>query len=184
MKVLLVQDVDNLGLAGEVHNVADGYGRNFLLPRGLAVKATPGAMVQADLHRRRAAEKRQREAEELTALAQAINGISLEFRAKAGETGRLYGSITTAEIAEKLSEAVQQEIDRRKIQLDGTIKQLGSHQIMLRLSADVTAEFEVRVQPLEGEGAAAPEAAVPEEEAAAAEAAEEEALVEEEQTEA
>jgi large subunit ribosomal protein L9 len=184
MKVLLVQDVDNVGLAGEVHNVADGYGRNFLLPRGLAVKATPGAMAQADLHRRRAAERRQREAEELMAVAQAINGISLEFRAKAGETGRLYGSITTADIAEKLSETVQQEIDRRKIQLDGTIKQLGSHQITLRLGADVTAEFEVQVQPLEGEGVGAPEAAVAEEETAEAEAAEEEAPVEEEQTEA
>jgi large subunit ribosomal protein L9 len=149
MKVLLIQDVEELGLAGEVKEVADGYGRNFLLPRGLAVLATKGALKRAELHRRRAAEKRQRLADEMTALANSVGQAKLVFQAKSGEKGRLYGSITSADIAEKLAEVVGHEIDRRKIMMDGTIKQLGSHQVTMRLSADIAADFEVIVEPLE-----------------------------------
>ncbi len=153
MKVLLIQDVDNLGLAGQVKHVADGYGRNYLIPKGLAVLATPGAMKEADLHRRRAAARRQRMAEEMNALAQAVSQTTLLFKAKAGEKGRLYGSVTSAEIADKLAEAVGHEIDRRKIVLDSAIKELGTHRVTLRLSAEVTAEFDVVVQPLDEEQA-------------------------------
>jgi large subunit ribosomal protein L9 len=149
MKVLLIQDVEDLGQAGEVHDVAAGFGRNFLIPRGLATLATPGALKQADLHRRRAAEKRERIAEEMASLVDVVEQTTLSFQAKAGEKGRLYGSVTSAEIAEKLSEAVGQEIDRRKIVMDGTIKEVGTHQISLRLSADHVAEFDVVVEPTE-----------------------------------
>jgi large subunit ribosomal protein L9 len=151
MKVLLVQDVDDLGFAGEIKDVATGYGRNFLIPNGLAVLATPGALKQADLHRRRAAERRQRIADEVAALAATIGQSTLVFQAKAGEKGRLYGSVTTADIADKLGEVVGQEIDRRKITLDTPIKQLGTHKVGVRLSTDVLAEFDVVVESLEAE---------------------------------
>jgi large subunit ribosomal protein L9 len=170
MKVLLIQDVDDLGFAGEVKNVATGYGRNFLIANGLAVLATPSALKEAELHRRRAAERRQRLADEVAALAATIGQTTLVFQAKAGEKGRLYGSVTTADIADKLAEAVGQEIDRRKINLDSPIKQLGTHKVGVRLSTDVMAEFDVAVESLEAaeEEAAETEAAVPAEEEAPA----------------
>ena len=146
MKVLLVQDVDNLGQAGDVKEVAVGFGRNYLIPKGLAVMATPGSLNDADLHRRRAAEQRQRQADEMAALANAIQQTTLNFEAKAGETGRLFGSITTAEVAEKLTEAVGKEIDRRWINLETPIKQLGTHTVSVRLAPDVAADFEVIVE--------------------------------------
>ena len=146
MKVLLIQDVDNLGMAGEIVDVADGYGRNFLIPNGLAVLATPGALQDADLHRRRAAEKRQRIADEMSALAASVGQVTLNFEAKAGEKGRLYGSITTADIADKLADAVGHEIDRRKLSLGAPIKSLGTHAVTLRLSPDIAADFSVVVE--------------------------------------
>ena len=146
MKVLLVQDVDNLGQAGEVKEVAVGFGRNYLIPKGLAVVATPGSLNEADLHRRRAAERRQREADEVAALANAIQETTLKFEAKAGEKGRLFGSITTVEVAERLSEAIGKEIDRRRINLEMPIKQLGTHTVSVRLAPDVAADFEVIVE--------------------------------------
>lgn len=149
MKVLLIQDVENLGQAGEVKEVANGYGRNYLIPSGLAVLATPGELKQADLHRRRAARRRERISAEMAALARAIGQTTLTFKAKAGDKGRLYGSVTTADIAEKLAEAVGQEIDRRKIILETPIKQLGSHGVTMRLSGDHTADFSVIVESLE-----------------------------------
>lgn len=157
MKVLLIQDVENLGLAGEVQNVADGYGRNYLIPQRLAVLATPGELKKTDLHRRRAAEQRQRIADELAALAEAIRQTTLTFQAKAGEKGRLYGSITTADIAAQLTAVLGKEMDRRKMTLETPIKLLGTHKVTIRLSADVTAEFNVEVQPLEPVAEEAPE---------------------------
>ena len=149
MKVLLIQDIDNLGMAGEVKEVANGYGQNYLIPKGLAVLATPGAMKKADLHRRRAVERRQRLADEMAVLGEAVRQATLVFQAKAGEKGRLYGSVTTADIADKLAEAIGREIDRRKLAIESPIKALGTHKVELRLSADVVAEFDVVVEPLE-----------------------------------
>lgn len=146
MKVLLIQDVDNLGMAGEVADVADGYGRNFLIPNGLAVLATPGALQNAGLHRRRATEKRQRIADEMAALAASVGNVTLNFQAKAGEKGRLYGSITTADIADRLANAVGHDIDRRKLSLETPIKELGTHAVTLRLSSDIAADFSVVVE--------------------------------------
>jgi large subunit ribosomal protein L9 len=148
MKVLLIQDVEELGMAGEVKEVANGYGRNYLVPQGLAVLATSGALQEADLHRRRATERRQRIADEMAALAEAVRQTTLVFQAKAGEGGRLYGSVTTADVAEKLREAVGEDIDRRKIILDVPIKELGTHTLTLRLGSDVAADFDVVVESL------------------------------------
>lgn len=151
MKVLLVQDIDTLGQAGEIKKVADGYGRNYLIPRGLAVLASAGTLKQADVHRRRAEKKRERLAAEIAALSRAIERVTLTFRAKSGSTGRLYGSITTAEIADRLSEALEQEIDRRKILLDEPIKQLGDHKVRIRLSAQAIPVFSVIVESEDGQ---------------------------------
>lgn len=149
MKILLVQDVDNLGLAGEVKDVATGFGRNYLIPQGLAVLATDGALQESDLHRRRAAERRQRLADEMAVLAEAVRQTVLVFQAKSGETGRLFGSVTSGDIAEKLAEAVEHDIDRRRIIMEGPIKELGTHKVSLRLSADIAADFGVVVEPLD-----------------------------------
>lgn len=159
MKVLLIQDVDNLGLAGEVKEVAAGYGRNYLISQGLAVLATPSALKEADLHRRRVAERRQRVADEMTALAGAVSQTTLIFQAKAGGKGRLYGSITAADVADKLAEAVDHDIDRRKLVMEGPIKELGTHKVTLRLGTDIATDFDVVVESLDAadESVEAPE---------------------------
>ena len=168
MKVLLKEDVDNLGYAGEVHTVADGFGRNFLLPKGMAVKATPDVMKQAEAWRKRAEARRAELRAEYSVLAGKIQAVKLTFTARAGDNGKLYGSITTHQIADKLNETLGTEIDRRKVGTE-PLRHLGEHQVPVRLSGDFHPEFVVVVQQ---EGA--PAAAV------AASAAEVEAVVEEE----
>jgi large subunit ribosomal protein L9 len=159
MKIMLTEDVESLGLAGEVHVVADGYGRNYLIPQGLAVLATEGALKDAETLRRRAEERRRRVAEEMAALAETIGQTELVFLAKAGEKGRLYGSVTTSDIAEKLTEAVDYEIDRRKISLDAPIKQVGTHTVRLQLSTELLVDFDVTVESEDEDEEAEPEAA-------------------------
>lgn len=156
MKVLLKEDVDNLGYAGEVHTVADGYGRNFLLPKGMAVKASPAVMKQADAWRKQAEARRAELRAEYDVLSDKIRGVTLNFTARAGEGGKLYGSITTAQIADELNRVLGTEIDRRKIG-DESIRQLGEHSIVVRLSADHHPEFNVVVAP---EGVVAPKVEV------------------------
>ncbi len=157
MKVLLKEDVDNLGYAGEVHTVADGFGRNFLLPQGLAVKATADVMKQAEAWRKRAEARRAELRAEHNVLAEKIRAITLTFVARAGENGKLYGSITTAQIADKLNEKLGTEIDRRKVGSE-PLRQLGEHPIQVRLSGDFHPEFLVVVQQ---EGAPAAPAVKP-----------------------
>lgn len=164
VKVLLKQDVENLGFTGEVYAVADGYGRNFLLPRGLAVKATPKVMKQAESWRERAATRRAQMRAEFAALADRIGAAELIFEAKAGETGKLYGSITTADVAEQLNKNLGTELDRRVIVGD-PLRQLGKHHVTVRLSADFHPQVTVIIRQ---EGAVASEA-----EAVVAEPAEE-----------
>lgn len=170
MKVLLTQDVYNLGHAGEVKTVADGYGRNYLLPRGLAVLATPGAVKRADAIRAAALRRRAQEQSDMQAIAQVINGATLTFTARAGEKGKLYGSITTAQIAEKISALLGREFDRRRIALREPIRNVGSYAVQVRLAMDITPVVNVVVTP-EGAAAASASAAADTEPAPAAEAA-------------
>ena len=158
MKVLLKVDVDNLGYAGEVHTVADGFGRNFLLPKGLAVKASPEVMKQAAAWRKRADTRRAELRAEYDILSERIRAVTLHFTARAGETGKLYGSITTQQIADKLNETLGTEIDRRKVGTE-PLRQIGDHPVPVRLSGDHHPEFMVVVHP-EGVPQAAPAAAV------------------------
>src|SRR5919198_5957237 len=125
MKVLLVQDVDKLGSTGEVKEVSGGYGRNYLLPKGLAVLATRGQVKQAE-ERLAAQHKREQAArKDAEALASRIAGQTLRFTARVGELDRLYGSITNADIAEKIKSQLGVEIDRRRVDLDEPVKRIG-----------------------------------------------------------
>lgn len=144
MKVLLIKDVHKLGRAGEVKKVADGYGRNFLIPQGLAVLATKGALKQAEHIRETANERRAMLNEEMGWMADKIAGTILRFQTKAGETGKLYGSITTQMIAEKLSEKIGAEIDKRMIDIQ-PIRNLGEHTAVVRLTVDLTPEIKINV---------------------------------------
>jgi large subunit ribosomal protein L9 len=145
MKVLLTQDVQDLGLAGEVHAVAGGYARNYLMPRGLAILATKGALKQSEEIRQAGIRRRAQERAGAEAQAEVIQGRRLLFTAKAGETERLYGSVTTADIADRLSEEVGFDVDRRKIYLDHPIRDLGIFDLDIRLMPEVTAQFNVAV---------------------------------------
>lgn len=157
MKVLLKEDVDNLGYAGEVHTVADGFGRNFLLPKGLAVRATPDVMRQAEAWRKRAETHRAEQRAEYDVLSERIRAVELTFTARAGDNGKLYGSITTHQIADKLNEKLGTEIDRRKVGTE-PLRQVGEHHIPVRLSGDHHPEFRVIVLQ---EGAPVAAAATP-----------------------
>jgi large subunit ribosomal protein L9 len=164
MEVILREDVVNLGLRGEVVKVADGYGRNYLLPRKLAMQATEANkavidQMKAAAERRSATEKVQAEA-----LVAKLDAVALSFTRKAGEQGHLFGSVTSGDIAAEL--ATQGfEIDRRKIQLSEPLKSLGDFIVAIRLHREVTAHVKVKVQAEAGEEAVAAEPAV--EEAAA-----------------
>lgn len=156
-KVLLVQDVLDLGEAGDVRVVAGGYARNFLMPRGLAVLATKGALKQADDVRQAGIRRRARERAHAESQAAVVRGQRLLFSARAGDNDRLYGSVTVHDIADKLTEAVGFEIDRRHIELEHPIRDLGIYTVELRFMAGVSADFEVGVVR-EGESWAAAEA--------------------------
>ncbi|MCS7087724.1 MAG: 50S ribosomal protein L9 [Thermoflexales bacterium] len=147
MKVLLLQDVYKLGHAGDVREVADGYGRNYLLPRGLAVLATPSALKRAERIRQLAAERRARELADIEATAQLLKGTTFVFHARAGEKGKLYGSITAAQIAEAISAKLGREFDRRKVALREPIREVGTYRVPVRLSADVSPEITITVLP-------------------------------------
>ncbi|NTW02529.1 MAG: 50S ribosomal protein L9, partial [Oscillochloris sp.] len=125
MKVLLTQDVEHLGKAGELKDVSGGFGRNYLIPKGFAVLATKGQIRQAE--ERLAAQRRRTEAtrKDAQALAARINGVTLHFVVRVGEHDRLYGSVTNVDVAEKLKAQVGIDIDRRKIDLEDPIKRTG-----------------------------------------------------------
>jgi large subunit ribosomal protein L9 len=158
MEVILKEDVANLGHRGDVVKVADGYGRNFLLPRKLALQATLAnkaviEQMKASAARRSVAEKAQ--AEELVAK---LSPVMLSFKRKSGENGQLFGSVTSADIAAEL-ESKGFEVDRRKIQLNEPLKGLGDYEVAIKLHREVTARVKVQVLGEGGEEAPAAEAA-------------------------
>ena len=144
MKILLIKDVYKLGLAGEVKKVASGYGRNYLIPQGLAVLATPGALKTATRISQAATARRAILNEEMSSVAERLQGVMLNFPARAGETGKLYGSITSAMIMDSIKEASGIELDKR--QLDAQpIKTLGAHTVEARLTIDLIPELTILV---------------------------------------
>jgi large subunit ribosomal protein L9 len=144
MKVLLIKDVYKLGRAGDVKRVADGYGRNYLLPQGLAVLATPGALKQVENIRVQATTSRAALNKELGGVAEIISKVSLSFPAKAGETGKLYGSITSQMIADAIREKTGVEINRRQLDSE-PIRNLGTFKVHVRLTVDLVPEVTVVV---------------------------------------
>jgi large subunit ribosomal protein L9 len=176
MQVILREDVEKVGLRGEVVDVAAGYARNYLLPRRLAERASAGRIAELE---RIAASRSQHEAqsfEQAQELAQKLEGTELRFDVQAGETGTLFGSVTATEIAEKVWAEHRVRIDRRKLDLPESIKRIGRYQVPVELFTDVTATLRLAVVPEGGELPpeeeleALDEAAAQEEAAAAAEA--------------
>jgi large subunit ribosomal protein L9 len=161
MKVLLLKDVYKLGRAGDIKKVAAGYGRNFLLPQGLAVLATPGALKQVEKIRSEADSQRDLLNRELAGVAEKLTGVYLTFPARASETGKLYGSVTTQMISEELTSKVGVEIHRRQIDAQ-PLRTLGEHKIQVRLTVDLVPEVTVIVYR-EGEAPPLPSAEVQEE---------------------
>ncbi len=166
MKVLLTQDVFNLGHAGDVKTVAAGYGRNYLLPRGMAVLATAGAVKNAEKIKNKGVIERAKNKAAVEAQAALINGAAVTLHARAGEKGKLFGSVTTAHIAAELGKKLGFEVDKRKIALREPIREVGVYSLPVRLATDVSPTITVTVMP-EGVIEAAPAAAAPEETPAA-----------------
>jgi large subunit ribosomal protein L9 len=161
MKVLLLKDVYKLGRAGDVKKVADGYGRNFLLPQKLAVLATAGVIKQAERIRAAAQAERVHLNQEMSAVAEKLTAITLTFSARAGETGRLFGSITTGDISAAIERETGIHIDRRHI-AHQPLRELGTHKVPVRLTVDLIPELVVVVKGLGEEGQAAVPPPVPE----------------------
>jgi large subunit ribosomal protein L9 len=147
MKVLLIQDVDNLGYAGDVKKVTNGYGRNFLIPQQMAVLATPGALKQAETIRKTAEKQRAQQTADAQAVANQLAGLELVFERRAGETGKLYGSVTSTDIVEVILDKTQIEVDRRKVALPEPIRTLGEQEVTVKLMIDVSTTIKVMVVP-------------------------------------
>ena len=147
MKVVLRDDVENIGRKGDLIEVTDGYARNFLVPRGLAMKATKGVVQQAEAMRRNREARDARDREAAQALADQLTGKRIELRARAGEGGRLFGSVTSADVADAVRAQTGVELDRRKTQLAEPLKELGAVDVPVKLHADVEVILTVDVVP-------------------------------------
>ena len=172
MKVILTQDIDKLGNAGSLQEVKPGFARNYLIPQGLAQPATAGMIKQ--VQERQAAEQRRivKQEQAMQSLADRIQGLRLTFTARAGETGRLFGSVTSADIAEQLSQQLGEEIDRRKVDLPGGIHEVGESTVTVNLVGRLKPQITVTVNAEGGEVVAATETETSDEDAASDESAE------------
>jgi len=146
MKVVFIQDVQGLAQIGEIKEVADGYGRNYLLPKKLALLATPGAMRQAEVQRKVEVARLTRLDAEMTELAKQLEGTGITIKVKAGAEGKLFGSVTSADIAQGLLQVANVDVDRRKIELEEPIKQVGTYEVIVRLTKTVAARIKVSVE--------------------------------------
>ena len=145
MKVILQREVEKLGAPGDVVDVADGYARNYLIPRKLAAPASEGAVKHAQQLRRGHDEQVRKALAEFKAIAEKLVASPLRVKAKAGEDGRLFGSITANELAKQLQERSEGAIDRRQIHLAEPIRNLGTHEVTVRLHPEVSATVTVEV---------------------------------------
>jgi large subunit ribosomal protein L9 len=145
VKIILKQDMEKLGKAGDVVRVTPGYGRNYLIPKKIAVEATPGNLKVTEIERLASARRDQRDKAAATILAKEIVKLQISIRKKVGEGGTLYGSVTAIDIADALV-AHKIEIDKRKVQLDEPIKSIGDYQIPIRLHREVTVPLRLAVE--------------------------------------
>ena len=146
MKVLLLRDVKRLGSAGDVKEVADGYAANYLIPRGLAVQATPSILKEYQERQKARERKKAHEQESVENLANRLRTTVLTFIVRAGETGKLYGSITSSDIAARLAAEIGRPFDKRQILLEHPIRELGDHRVEIKLMSNQVAEVTVQVQ--------------------------------------
>jgi len=147
MKVILQREVDKLGAPGDVVIVADGFARNYLIPRGLAAPAAKGAVRHADRLKRSHEERIRRDVEEARAIAEQLSASPLRIPARAGEEGRLFGSITVSDVADAVEGALGAPIDRKRLQLAEPIRSVGTHEVVLHLHPEVTATVTIEVVP-------------------------------------
>jgi large subunit ribosomal protein L9 len=146
-KLILTHEVTGLGAPGDIVEVRDGYARNYLVPRGLATGWTKGAQKQIDAMRTARRKRQIATVEDARAVRDSLQSKPVVVRVRAGETGRLFGSVTTADIADAVAAAGGPTLDRRKIEVPAAIKSLGTHQVHVRLHEDVSATVEVQVVP-------------------------------------
>lgn len=144
MQVILKEDVQGSGKKGELVKVSDGYAKNFLLKKGLAIQATPQALAEYEAKEASKVHKKEQEKAAAQEIADKLKGKTLQFSAKAGESGKLFGSITTKEVAEELRKQLEVEVDRRKISLS-EIKALGSYTAEIKLYPGITAKVQIDV---------------------------------------
>lgn len=147
MKVILRVDVANVGRKGDVLDVSNGFARNYLVPKGLALKATDGALAQATAMRRARDLKEARDRESAEEIARKLTPMVIRVPARAGAEGRLFGSVTAADLAEAVQTQTGITVDRRRIHLDDPIKSIGTHEVAVRLHTDVEARLQVEVVP-------------------------------------
>lgn len=144
MKVVLRDDVDGVGKKGDILQVADGFARNYLIPKGRAIRATAGVEAQAAAMRRSAALRETEAREQAEAVARALVPVVIRIPARAGAEGRLFGSVTAADLAEAVADQANVELDRRAIRMDEPIRALGAHEVGVKLSGEV--EFRLNVE--------------------------------------
>ena len=145
MRVVLRDDVENVGRKGDLIEVADGFARNYLVPRGLAMKATKGVVQQAEAMRRNREAREARDREAAQAIADQLTGRRIEVRARAGEGGRLFGSVTAADVVDAVRAQTGVELDRRQTQLGEPLKELGAADVPVKLHPDVELTLSVDV---------------------------------------
>lgn len=145
MKVIFLKDVKGKGKKGEVKNVADGYAHNFLLKQGLAVEATNSSVSQLEGQKNKEKKQAQEELEDAKKLKAALEELTVEMTAKSGEGGRLFGSITSKQIADQLKKTHKIKVDKRKIEMNDAIRSLGFTNVPVKLHQDVTATLKVHV---------------------------------------
>jgi large subunit ribosomal protein L9 len=145
MKVILSDDVEKLGRKGDVVTVADGFARNFLVPKGLAMVASKGSLKQAEQMQRARAEKDERDKQAAAAKVASLAATPVYISARAGEEGRLFGSVTKSDVARAIEDQLEEAIDRHDIRLDEPIRSLGTHQVEVHLHAEVNALVTVEV---------------------------------------
>jgi large subunit ribosomal protein L9 len=144
MRVVLRADIENVGKKGDILDVADGFARNYLIPKGRAIKATKGVESQAEAMRRSRDKKDARDRESAEVVARSLVPTVIRITAQSGAEGRLFGSVTTAEVVESVKAQTGFEIDRRRVQLDEPIRSLGTHEVPVKLHSDV--EFRLTVE--------------------------------------
>ncbi len=145
MKIILTQEVSGLGAPGDIVEVKDGFGRNYLLPQGFAIAWTKGAEKQVTLIKRARSAREIRDLGHANEVKSQIEGLKVNLKARAGDGGRLFGSVTPAEIVDAVKAAGGPSLDRRRLELPGHIKSLGAYPVSIRLHPEVTAKFNLNV---------------------------------------